>query len=236
MASDYSWEQRKFSEILDTAIATNTLSRAELNYERGQVLNIHYGDILIKYGATLNIAKECIPYVTNKIISDFNDCLLSDGDVVIADTAEDETVGKACEIVNSKGYSIVAGLHTMAYRSKRKFGTGYLGYYLNSIYFHQQLIPLMQGVKVLSISKSHIKKTIIFCPLTIAEQGRIAKCLIEIDNLITLHQCKQLLYAILRILILGNSVSWGNLLPCMQELDGRIYVHPSFWKMVNIFL
>ena len=42
------WEQREFSEMFDCTISNNTLSRSELSYEEGSILNVHYGDILIK--------------------------------------------------------------------------------------------------------------------------------------------------------------------------------------------
>ena len=44
-----SWEQRKFGEVFDCTVPNNTLSRAELSYDEGTVLNVHYGDVLIKY-------------------------------------------------------------------------------------------------------------------------------------------------------------------------------------------
>ena len=43
------WEQRKFSDVF-TGLQNNTLSRSELNYESGTVKNVHYGDVLIKFG------------------------------------------------------------------------------------------------------------------------------------------------------------------------------------------
>lgn len=43
------WEQRKFDEVFDCTVPNNTLSRAELSYDEGTVLNVHYGDVLIKY-------------------------------------------------------------------------------------------------------------------------------------------------------------------------------------------
>ena len=34
------------------------LSRADLNYEAGMAKNIHYGDVLIKFGEVLDTRKE----------------------------------------------------------------------------------------------------------------------------------------------------------------------------------
>ncbi|MBV3377388.1 restriction endonuclease subunit S [Catenibacterium mitsuokai] len=184
------WEQREFSKIFDCTISNNTLSRSELSYEEGSILNIHYGDILIKYGSILDIHKYKIPRIPNKKKEDFKGSLLQPGDVVIADTAEDETTGKACEIGSLFGNSIVAGLHTMVARPNIEMASGYLGYYLNSNAYHCQLLPMMQGIKVLSLSRANVKKTVLKFPESTKEQQLIANYFIQLDELITLHQRK----------------------------------------------
>ena len=188
------WEQRKFDEVFDCTIPNNTLSRAELNYESGSVRNIHYGDILIKYGSVVDVQNDEIPFATGKSSDDFKGALLRDGDIIIADTAEDETTGKACEIGNSQGLDVVSGLHTMVCRPRNKMALGYLGYYLNSDAYHHQLLPLMQGIKVLSLSRTNVQKTMVCYPKSKAEQQLIADCFRNLDNLITLHQRKPNFY------------------------------------------
>ena len=81
--------------MFDCTVPNNTLSRAELSYDEGTVLNVHYGDVLIKYGSVLDVQKYDIPRIPHRCREDFNGALLQDGDVIIADTAEDETTGKA---------------------------------------------------------------------------------------------------------------------------------------------
>ena len=60
------WEQRKYNDTF-TNLPNNTLARAELNYNSGQAKNIHYGDVLIKFGELLNIEKDEIPYITDSV-------------------------------------------------------------------------------------------------------------------------------------------------------------------------
>ena len=187
---DFSWEQRKFDEVFDCTVPNNTLSRAELSYDEGTVLNVHYGDVLIKYRSVLDVQKDDIPRIPHRCREDFNGALLQDGDVIIADTAEDETTGKACEIGNLQGSAIVSGLHTMVCRPRNRMALGYLGYYLNSNAYHHQLLPLMQGIKVLSLSRSNIQKTSVSYPIAVKEQQLIAYYFSQLDNLITLHQRK----------------------------------------------
>ena len=184
------WEQRKLDEEFDFTVPNNTLSRAELNQESGSVRNVHYGDVLIKYGSVLDVQNDELPFITGRSKDDFKGALLQNGDIIIADTAEDETTGKVCEIVNIQDKDVVAGLHTMVCRPKNKTAEGYFGYYMNSSSYHHQLLPLMQGIKVLSLSKTNVQKTTVKYPKDKAEQQKIADCLRRIDTLITLHQRK----------------------------------------------
>ena len=195
VTSTLSWEQRKFDEVFDCTVPNNTLSRAELSYDEGTVLNVHYGDVLIKYGSVLDVQKDEIPRIPHRCREDFNGALLQDGDVIIADTAEDETTGKACEIGNLQGSAIVSGLHTMVCRPRYRMALGYLGYYLNSNAYHHQLLPLMQGIKVLSLSRSNIQKTRVSYPAAVKEQQLIAKYFSQLDHLITLHQRQLFLHS-----------------------------------------
>ena len=176
--------------MFDCTVPNNTLSRAELSYDEGTVLNVHYGDVLIKYGSVLDVQKDDIPRIPHRCREDFNGALLQDGDVIIADTAEDETTGKACEIGNLQGSAIVSGLHTMVCRPRNRLASGYLGYYLNSNAYHHQLLPLMQGIKVLSLSRTNIQKTSVSYPTAVKEQQLISSYFSQLDNLITLHQRK----------------------------------------------
>ena len=184
------WEQRKLDDAFEFTVPNNTLSRAELNQENGSVMDVHYGDVLIKYGAVLDAQYDELPFITEKTKEDFKGALLQDGDIIIADTAEDETTGKACEIINIQDKNVVAGLHTMVCRPRDKTAEGYFGYYLNSDSYHHQLLPLMQGIKVLSLSRTNVQKTTVKYPQDTAEQEKIAECLKSIDTLITLHQRK----------------------------------------------
>lgn len=113
-----------------------------------------------------------------------------DGDIVIADTAEDETVGKCTELANLGDSVVVSGLHTMPCRPRQKYGCGYLGFYMNSTAYHDQLRPLMQGIKVTSISRSSIADTMISFPPELIEQQQIGAFFQALDITITLHQRK----------------------------------------------
>ena len=182
------WEQRKFVSVFD-GLQNNTLSRAELNYESGTIKNVHYGDVLIKFGDYIDASQTELPYISDDAKADkFKNSFLQDGDIIIADTAEDDTVGKCTEIRGSEGMKLLSGLHTIACRPKEKYGPMFLGYYINSPAYHNQLKPLMQGIKVTSISKSALQDTDMIIPKSIDEQIKIGEYFSNLDNLITLHQ------------------------------------------------
>ena len=184
------WEQRKLGEVF-IYLRNNTLSREELNDEDGFAQSIHYGDVLIKYGECLNVSKVLLPYVDNKnIVNKFKKFYIQNGDIIIADTAEDETVGKCIEISGLVDHNIISGLHTIPLRPVNKFAYGYLGFYLNSNSYHNQLKPLMQGIKVTSISKNLLKTTTLNYPSNIQEQKIIGRYFDALNHLITLHQSK----------------------------------------------
>ena len=184
------WASKRFADVF-SVLPNNTLSRADLSNEAGSVKNVHYGDVLIKFGEYLDAAKIDIPFIaSDELAEKWKSAALQDGDVVMADTAEDTTAGKCTEIGNVRDDIIVSGLHTIPLHPLYKFSEGYLGYYMNSDAFHDQLIPLMQGTKVTSISKSYLADTELRFPADPAEQESIAKALYSLDEIITAQKCK----------------------------------------------
>ena len=184
------WEERKFKDVFD-GLQNNTLSRADLNYVSGTVKNVHYGDVLIKFGDYIDVSVDELPFITDdSLVAKYCNSFLKDGDIIIADTAEDATVGKCSEIVGSDGMKLLSGLHTIPCRPKNRYAPKYMGYYINSDAYHKQLIPLMQGTKVTSISKSALQDTDMLIPKTFNEQAKIGEWFSNLDALITLHQQK----------------------------------------------
>ena len=171
------------------SLQNNTLSRADLSSEEGIAKNIHYGDILVKFGEVIDVKTESLPMIGDEtVIAKYKSSFLQNGDVIVADTAEDETVGKCTEIAGLSDEIVISGLHTIPYRPLQKYAPGYLGYYMNSPSYHNQLLPLMQGIKVTSISKTALQNTDILYPKSATEQAAIGRYFRNLDNLITLHQ------------------------------------------------
>lgn len=178
------WEKKKFKDVFEF-LPTNTCSRELMSTDEGSIKNIHYGDVLVKYAELLDVNSARIPCLKSSVDSS-KMTFLQSGDIVIADTAEDETVGKAVEILNIEDHLVVSGLHTMLCRPQKEiFYHGWLGYYINSKEFHRQLIPLITGIKVSSIAKKDIVDTIVLIP-SFHEQKIIVETLSETNKELSL--------------------------------------------------
>lgn len=220
------WEVKPFKN-LGTFLRTNTLSREHMNNVEGLALNIHYGDVLVRYGEILDCSKTAIPWVNNSCRETRLGDRLQNGDIVISDTAEDYTVGKATEVCNVGNNCVLSGLHTMAFRPpKETFALRYLGYYFNSPAYRAQLYSLIQGIKVCSISKSAISNTYIPVP-PMEEQRKIAEILGVWDEAIEkqsrlierLEVCKR---ALMQRLLTGRTRLPGFTIPWQKVKLGEI--------------
>ena len=61
----YAWEQRKLGDVL-ICLQNNTFSRADLSNETGVAKNVHYGDVLVKFGEVLDVSKEQLPMISDE--------------------------------------------------------------------------------------------------------------------------------------------------------------------------
>ena len=171
--------QIESADSLFEVIPNNTISRDGLSYESGTWKNIHYGDILTLFPTLLDVNDARVPYISS---ASFNSkTALSSGDVVIADTAEDYTAGKALEVTGAEDIKTVPGLHTIACHPTRTFASGFLGYYLNSYAYRERIKPFIQGIKVYSISKGNFLRSALSFP-SIPEQAKIGCFLSLLDQ------------------------------------------------------
>ena len=171
-----SWENVRVGDFMDF-YSTNSLSWEQLDYNQGQVKNLHYG--LIHSGLpTLIDCRICsLPYIKDEFLPK-QYTLCEEGDVAFADASEDTNeVGKAVEIIDSRKQSIVCGLHTIHGRDKANATiVGFKGFAFNAKYFHDQLRRISQGSKIYSISTDNIKSCYLRIPPK-SEQEKIVRLL-----------------------------------------------------------
>ena len=181
------WKSIDFCESFKL-LKNNTLSRAELA-EEGKIANIHYGDVLIKYAECIDTTVDKLTYIIDNEVGKnlLNNGALKKGDIIFADAAEDTTVGKCSELICNDNEEIVSGLHTIACRPQIDTAERYLGYYLNSPAYHNQLLPHIQGTKISSISRKAINTTKVVIPKEKEEQQAIASFFTSLDRQISLY-------------------------------------------------
>lgn len=175
------WSQAPFGDLFDF-LPTNAFTRDQMT-DTGTIQNVHYGDILTKYGACLDMANTDVPYLLETVsVRKYSESsYIREGDVIIADTAEDSTVGKCVELVNVYG-KVLSGQHTMLCRPKVTFAPKFLGYYMNAECFHDQMLPFITGIKVSSISKANISMLVLKYPTLVEEQQAIAQVFSDMDE------------------------------------------------------
>ena len=178
------WNNCVFGNVL-SKLSNNSYSRDLLNYKEGKAKNIHYGDILIRYGFSIDVCHPEVPYINDDV--DLNSIkrenYLITGDVVFADTAEDETAGKAVEIINNNNSRVLSGLHTYPCRPNIKFYPGFLGICFNTKQFHNKLTKYMQGTKVTGFNYEYLSRLDFFYP-ELPEQEKIVKFFDNLDSMI----------------------------------------------------
>lgn len=185
--NDKEWKIEPFNDVYSFKI-TNSFSRDKLNYEKGTVKNIHYGDIHTKFSTHFDILKEDVPFINpetsiDKIDAD-NYC--KEGDLVIADASEDiEDIGKSIEIINLNKEKLLAGLHTFLARPiYSKITIGFGGHLFKSNGIVAQIKKEAQGAKVLGVSKGRLSNLNVYFPVNPKEQQKIANCLSSLDDVI----------------------------------------------------
>jgi len=187
------WEIKPFNEIYSFKM-TNSFSRDKLNYDKGTIKNIHYGDIHTKFSILFDITKERVPYINNNIsLNNINlDNYCIEGDMVLADASEDlDDIGKSIEIINLNNEKLLSGLHTfLARQVEQKIIIGFGGYLFKSNSIRTQIKREAQGTKVLGISKGRTSNIKIYYPESKKEQQKIAHCLSSLDNLINAETTK----------------------------------------------
>lgn len=173
------WETKRLGDYV-CFLKSGTNSRAELT-SKGSVAYLHYGDIHVGGGATLNPNTVTMPHIAASKVRHLDK--LAPGDLVFVDASEDlEGVGKSVEIIDVPKEGIVAGLHTIAARFDKDVLTdGFKAYLQFCPQFIGPLRRLAAGTKVLATNRQHIASVEMELPC-VAEQEAIATVLSDMDT------------------------------------------------------
>jgi type I restriction enzyme S subunit len=149
------------------------ITKADLIQEGIPVIS--YGQIHSKLNRGTTISDELVRYVSPMYLSSNPNSLLKSGDFIFADTSED-IEGSGNFAYNDYETNLFAGYHTLIARPIDLVNTKYLAYLFLSKPWKNQVQSLVNGVKVYSIGKRHLKKSILLFP-PLAEQEKIVRFL-----------------------------------------------------------
>ena len=181
------WKSEPMDELY-AFMRNNALSRDKLNYVRGSVKNIHYGDIHTKFPAMFDVTRETVPFVneTEEVPPPDSEDYCVEGDLIFADASEDTNdVGKSIEIIRLNGERLLSGQHTiLARRKDERIILGFGGHLFRSGHIQSQIQKEAQGTKVYAISPTRLGNIEVPYPGDTAEQQKIADCLTSLDEVI----------------------------------------------------
>ena len=174
--------------------STNSLTWESLNYEKGQIMNLHYGLIHNGLPIIVDCHKKVLPYAPIDFSpNSFTFC--HSGDIALADASEDTAeVGKAVELINCEDNDVLCGIDTIHGRDIKGYTTiGFKGFAFNAKYFHDQIRKLAQGSKIYHLHSDNVKSCYLYIP-TVAEQQKIVGLLRCMQDKIEIAEYKLQLY------------------------------------------
>ena len=236
------WKRVKVSDLLDF-YSTNSLSWEMLNYEDGDIQNLHYGLIHSGLPTLIDLKRDTMPFV-NETAKPKKFTLCKEGDIAFADASEDTNdVAKAVEFINLNGQQVISGLHTIHGRdSENKTVLGFKGYAFASSAFHNQIRKIAQGTKIYSISSKSFDEVFIGIPNKV-EQTKIARLLHLIDERIAtqnkiiedLKKLKSAIYDKVFHSLIGEQSSLGDVADIIKgkQVNGELLTEVGDYYVMN---
>lgn len=208
------------------------ITKADLTQEGVAVIS--YGQVHSKLNKGTTISDELVRFVSPNYMESHPQCLLNKGDFVFADTSED-IEGSGNFAFNDYTDSIFAGYHTVVAKPKDLPYPKYHAYLFQSLNWKSQIQSLVNGVKVYSIGKGHLKKSYLLLP-PLAEQEKIVKYLdgktSKIDAYVADKEKEIQLLQELKQKTIAEAVTKG-LNPNVKLKDGRTTFFgqiPAHWE------
>lgn len=199
---------------------------------------ISYGQVHSKQNKRNTITNNLVRFVSPLYLESHPQCLLRLNDFVFADTSEDVD-GSGNFAFNDYNKCIFAGYHTVVARPKDLLFPLYYAYLFQSTNWKSQIQSLVNGVKVYSINKGHLKKSYLLIP-PLAEQERIVSYLEDktskIDTYVAEKEKEILLLQELKQKTIADAVTKG-LNPDVKMKDSGISwigMIPEHWETKRI--
>lgn len=212
------------------------ITKADLTPEGVAVIS--YGQVHSKLNTGSSISRDLVRYVSSVYLESHPQCLLVKGDFVFADTSED-IEGSGNFAFNDFAEKIFAGYHTVVVRPKDLSFPRYYAYLFQSLNWKGQIQSLVNGVKVYSINKGHLKKTYLLIP-PLAEQEQIVSYLEDktskIDAYVSEKEKEILLLQELKQKTIADAVTKGLNPDAKMKDSGISWIGeiPEHWEVKRV--
>ncbi|OBU21235.1 restriction endonuclease subunit S [Photobacterium aquimaris] len=197
------------------------LNITKANLQDNGIPCVSYGEVHSKYGFEVNVDKHPLKYVSENYLKNSPECLLSEGDVIFADTSEDQDGAGNFTQLNGKK-NVFAGYHTVVVRFNIDLQKRFMAYVFDSESFRNQIRTSVKGVKVFSVTQAILKNSTVWLP-PVSEQKLITEYLdntsSKIDLLIS-HQERTILLMKERKTALISAAVTGKIDVRNWELQG----------------
>lgn len=173
------WEQRKLGEMGQTY--TGLSGKTKGDFGHGQARFVTY----------MNVFSNPIsnPEMTEPIEIDSKQNEVEVGDVFFTTSSETpEEVGMSSVLLEKRGKTYLNSF-CFGFRPSERIDSYYLAYMLRSESARAKITLLAQGISRYNISKNKVMEIAVSLP-SLDEQKMIGQYFSQLDNLITLHQCK----------------------------------------------
>ena len=179
------WEKRKLEQVVSNLRSYSLSRKVESSYPT-HTKYIHYGDIHTRRAAKITSLSQ-LPDII-----DGNYDYISYGDIAVADASEDykDIAIPTILLSEDKNYSVVSGLHTIAFRPDKRMNPLFLYYLLFTQDFKHFVYREGQGLKVFGITKDNLFKYPISYPIK-DEQNQVVQVFESLVSTIASNQ-KQL--------------------------------------------
>ena len=177
-----SWEQRKLGESGTTF--TGLSGKSKEDFGHGTANFVTYMNVYLNPIADKSRIE--------KIEIDNSQNTVRYGDIFFTTSSETpEEVGMSSIWLENMD-NIYLNSFCFGFRSNLKFNPYYMAYQLRSPLIRKKIILLAQGISRYNISKNKLLEISISLP-KYEEQEKIGNLFYKLDNLITLHQCEQII-------------------------------------------
>ncbi len=172
---------------------------------------VNYGEVHSKYGFEVDPSIHPLKCVSENYIKSSPSALLTQGDLVFADTSEDiEGSGNFTQLTSDE--TVFAGYHTIIARPNDRQCSRFYAYLLDSLEIRTQIRHAVKGVKVFSVTQAILRGVDIWQP-SLEERKKIASFLDhETDKIDTLIEKQQQLIKLLkekRQAVISHAVTKG---------------------------